>query len=223
MKPADSPRPWVAVASGVLAVVATILYPVAVFYGLQVYGPRTAALIVLVALVPMLVVRLARADRSELRKVAFLPLLIVGLVGTSAALGQVGLMLLVPVVINAALAVTFGVTLRNPPPMIERFARLQDPDLTDAEVAWCRMWTAIWTGFFVLNVVVVTALAVNGWIRAWTYYTGLIAYVLMGGLFTAEYVLRKARFGRFSTHLLDRILAWGLARLGWEPFRRREQ
>ncbi len=40
----------------------------------------------------------------------------------------------------------------------------------------------------------------------WALYTGFVSYLLVGLLFAAEYVFRKARFGRFGPGLLDRAL-----------------
>ena len=205
------------VVAGVVGVVATVAYPVLVFYGLSRYGPRAVAGVALIALVPLVVARLVRTPKAQLRQVAFVPLLVLALVGLSALLGRAGLMLLVPVVINAVLAATFGTTLRTPTPMIERFARMEVPDLTPPEVAWCRLWTQIWTGFFIMNVAIIAGLVAADLLSWWMYYTGLIAYVLMGMLFASEYVLRKARFGRFHQHLPDRALAWGLSRIGVRP------
>ena len=41
----------------------------------------------------------------------------------------------------------------------------------------------------------------------WSLYTGLVAYFLMGLLFTVEFVVRKATFRRFGDSLPDRVLA----------------
>ena len=216
VKPADpSSLRWRAVAASVFGVAAVVAYPLLVFYGLAHSGPRTVALVLLVALIPSVVVRLAKAPRDQWRQVAFVPLVVMGLVAASAILNRAGLILMVPVVINAVLAVSFGATLRTPTPMIERFARLENPDLTPAEVRWCRLWTKIWVGFFVVNVVIVTALVSADWRSWWMYYTGLIAYLEMGVLFATEYIFRKARFGRLGQHPPDRALGWLLRRLGW--------
>lgn len=202
------------VVAGVIGVAVTVSYPLLVFYGLSRYGPRAVASILLLGLVPLVVARLARSNRANLRRIGFVPVLVLGLVATSAVLGQAGLMLMVPVVINAVLAASFGATLWTPTPMIERFARLEHPDLTDEEVAWCRLWTQIWTSFFVISAVIVAALVVLGFLTWWMYYCGLIAYVVMGMLFATEYIIRKARFGRFGTQPPDRALEWLMKRLG---------
>ena len=102
---------------------------------------------------------------------------------------------MLPVAINALLLLTFGWTLRRGAmPMVERFARLQLDDPTPAQLAWCRLWTWIWCGFFVWNIVVATVLAVAAPLAWWATYNGLISYVLMGGLFATEFLMRRRRF-----------------------------
>ena len=209
------PKRWRVVVTTAVTVIGSVLYPLLVFYGLTRFGPRAVAGMLLVVLVPAAVVRLMRADRASLRRLGFVPLLVIALLATGAAVGRAGFVLLVPAAINVVLAATFAATLWSTTPMIERFARLQDSHLRPPEVTWCRTWTILWTGFFVLNVSVVSTLVVLDWRRAWMYYTGLIAYGLMGMLFASEYVLRKARFGRLADHPLDRALAWSFARFGW--------
>ena len=90
----------------------------------------------------------------------------------------------------------FGVTLRRGAmPMIERFARLQDPELTADKQQWCRLWTWIWCSFFVVNASaagVLAALAPMAW---WVAWTTTISYALMGVLFGGEWLLRRRRFG----------------------------
>jgi len=90
--------------------------------------------------------------------------------------------------------------------MVERFARLKVDDLSQAELGYCRAITAIWCGFFVLNGLTSALLAIWGTRSAWALYSGLIAYLLMGLLFAAEYLVRKARFGRFGSGLVDRLV-----------------
>ena len=53
--------------------------------------------------------------------------------------------------VNASLLVLFAASLLHPPSLIERLARLQQPDLPAAAVAYTRRVTQVWCGFFVLN------------------------------------------------------------------------
>jgi uncharacterized membrane protein len=124
------------------------------------------------------------------------------------ALETVQPLLFVPVVVNGVLLFSFASTLWTERPLIERFARLQDEDLTAAEVAWCRTWTSVWSVFFAVNVAMATGLGLAQKLHWWALYNGLFAYIIMGCLFGSEYTLRKYRFGRYRPHPLDRFLQW---------------
>jgi uncharacterized membrane protein len=114
--------------------------------------------------------------------------------------------MLVPLAINVGFLVLFGATLFAETPMIERFARLTDSDLSPAERRWCRLWTWIWAVFFAGNALVIGVFTWLGALAWWTTYTGLLCYLIMGNLFGIEYTLRKYRFGRFNAGFVDRTL-----------------
>jgi uncharacterized membrane protein len=98
---------------------------------------------------------------------------------------------LYPVLVNAGLLVSFGFTLIRPPSMIERFARLQEPELPPRAVRYTRRVTQVWCAFFAANgsAALVTALWMSE--RAWALYNGFIAYVLIGALFGIEWLVRQ--------------------------------
>lgn len=184
------------------------LYPVAVWVGLTYLSTRAVGLLVLGVLVPMLVVRLWRADRTTFWSILRIPLAILGLILIGVILDDRRYVLAMPVLINTVLLLTFGPTLRRGAiPMIERFARMQEPELGPDKQAHCRQFTWVWCGFFAANGAVAAALALWAPLAWWATYTGLVAYVLMGLLFTIEYVVRKARFREYGRGLHDRLLA----------------
>jgi uncharacterized membrane protein len=98
---------------------------------------------------------------------------------------------LYPVLVNAALLGAFGYSLIFPPSMIERFARMREPDLPPRAIHYTYRVTQIWCGFFVLNgmIAVITALWASP--TTWSVYNGLVAYLLMGLLFAGEYAVRR--------------------------------
>jgi uncharacterized membrane protein len=194
-------RKVLAVLNGVLVVG----YPVAVYVGLTRFSARGVGLVLLLLLLPGVLLKLRRARREDLLAVARLPLSVMALVGLAAALDDARFVLSLPVLINLALLSQFGVSLRSTP-MVERFARMQDPDLSPAQVAYCRRVTQVWCGFFVINAATSAVLALFASVAVWALYTGLIAYVLVGAVATVEYVVRKARFREYGTGLHDRLL-----------------
>jgi uncharacterized membrane protein len=99
---------------------------------------------------------------------------------------------LYPVFMNAAMLAAFAATLWKPPSMIERFARVFEPDLPESGVRYTRNVTWVWVAFFLLNGAIALWSALQpGW-AAWTYYNGFIAYAAAGLLFAGEYLVRQS-------------------------------
>jgi uncharacterized membrane protein len=190
----------------VLNAVLAVSYPAAVYFGLLHWSPRLVGCVLLALLLPGIGLRLYGAGRERAWGVLKLPLAVAALVAACAISGDARFMLALPVLINVALLAGFGSSLRAVP-MVERFARLQNPDLSAAQVRYCRSVTWIWCLFFACNAAVSAILALWGSLAAWSLYTGLIAYVLIGALGSTEYVVRKIRFREYGAGLHDRLLA----------------
>lgn len=205
------------IVSSIVFGVALVGYPIAAYFAFRYLSPRVASAVLLVVFIPAAISRLSARSRAALAPLAMLPLLTVGLLLASAALDSAGLALLVPALVNATLLLAFGVTLLSDPPMIERFARLQVDDLQPDELRWCRGWTWGWSAFFLVNGGIALYLALLATMEAWTTYNGLIAYILMGTMFGVEYSVRKYRFGRLGTHLVDRTLRRIFEAFGRQP------
>jgi uncharacterized membrane protein len=95
-----------------------------------------------------------------------------------------------PIVISLAVAGIFGNSLIWPPSLIERIARLREPDLPPAAIAYTRGVTQVWFGFLLGNAAIAAALGLWGTLAQWTLWTGLISYLLMGSLFLGELAWR---------------------------------
>jgi uncharacterized membrane protein len=179
---------------GVIGAVLTVAYPLAVYFGLSRFSVRAVSLLLLCLALPMIALRMRGKKREHLVSLLPVPISVIALIALSAILEDHRFMLALPVLISAALLVTFGASLASGTPMIERFARMQRPDLPPDHAVHCRQVTWVWCGFFVVNGAIASVLAIRGPLEWWTLYSGLIAYVLMGVLFAAEYVVRKYRF-----------------------------
>jgi uncharacterized membrane protein len=181
-------------------------YPLAVYVGLLHLGTRSLGLLLMLLLLPGLAIKWRRARREDVWAVARLPLSVLALVGLAALFDEPRFVLALPVLINAVLLINFASSLRGTP-LVERFARMQDPELGPEQVRYCRTVTIVWCIFFVFNGALSGALALFASVAAWALYTGLVAYLLIGLLASAEYVVRKARFREYGTGLHDRLLA----------------
>jgi uncharacterized membrane protein len=162
-----------------------IAYPLVVWLGSGTIEPRLLAVLLGIVLL-MRLKTLNRGIAARWWIVATLALL------TAAIWANALLPLkLYPVIVNAAFFVAFGYSLIVPPSMIERFARLNEPELPEPAVAYTRRVTQVWCVFFVLNGFIAFVTAVWASPGVWWLYNGFIAYVLMGLLFIAEYWLRN--------------------------------
>lgn len=196
----------------VLAIVNAVLvaaYPVIVWIGLSYLGTRAVSVMVLALLVPTLAIRLRKADRATFWSVVRVPIAILALVVLGAVTNDPRFVLAMPVVINLVLLATFGETLRaGQVPIIERFARLVETELSEDKQAHCRTWTVRWCVFFALNASVALALGLFATPFVWAAYNGGIAYALMGVMFAAEYLSRKSRFRDDPPrNAMDRLMA----------------
>lgn len=193
-------------ALAIFNVVLVLGYPLAVYLGLTHLNARSASLLLLLLLSPGLVQKLRSASRDRLKSVAALPLSIFTLVALSAWLDNPRFVFALPVLINGALLAQFVASLRTTP-MVERFARLQEPELSLAQVAYCRRVTLVWASFFAVNAAVSASLAWLASVATWALYNGVIAYVLIGILGASEYIVRKAKFREYGSGLHDRLIA----------------
>lgn len=192
---------------GILGALLVVVYPVAVYFGLSRLSVRAVGLMLLCIVVPTLALRFRGRKREHVKAILPVPLTVIGLLTLSAVLEDQRFILALPVLISVALLVQFAASLRTETSMIERFARMQKPDLPEDHRAHCRQATWLWCGFFVANGAIAGLLALFGPLEWWTLYTGLIAYIVMGVLFGAEYVVRKYRFREYGRGLHDRLIA----------------
>jgi len=170
---------------GLLLVMAGLLYPFAVYFGMEHLSPRLFA-----ALLGGLWLARAISQRGQpgSRWMAGAALAFCALLGLA---GEPALLRWYPVLLNLMLLALFGLSLKFGPPLVERLARLQEPELPEHAVRYTRQVTVVWTGFFLANGLVVTVLTLWAPLGWWTLYTGLIAYALMGLLFAAEWLIRQ--------------------------------
>ena len=108
------------------------------------------------------------------------------------------LLFIPPIVINLALAWVFGRTLvRGRVPLISRFALMEQGTLSAEVASYTRMLTWLWTSLFVAAAAISLALALSGNHDAWSLFTNLINYLLVGALFLGEFVYRRLRFRNY--------------------------
>lgn len=193
-------------ALSVLAVVGALLYPMAVYLGLQTLPPRHLAMAWAAVVLLLLGVRLRGASGADLWVLARIPATTLGVLGVAAWLDDARALMAVPVFVNVAMLGVFGATLRGEVTMIARFARATGAVLDGPRFAHCRQATVAWCVFFAVNASLTAGLAAAGQRGAWALWTGLLAYVVMGGLFAGEFMVRRLRFREFGAGPADQLL-----------------
>lgn len=76
-------------------------------------------------------------------------------------------------------------------PLVERLARLREPNLPPEGVRYTRKVTLVWCGFFVGNGTMALFTVLQGDMHLWTLWNGMVAYILMGMLMAAEWLVRQ--------------------------------
>ncbi len=173
-------------AKRVVLVIITLLYPLAVYMGLQSFDARHLVLLLIV----IAGIRMMSLGESPLNHWFWLPLLTLLGVWTWLLNSPLALKLY-PVLVSVSFLGLFLWSLKSPPSMIERIARLQDPQLPERGVIYTRQVTKVWCCFFGLNGSVALAITLYGTDAQWALYNGLVAYLCMGTLFAAEWLVRQ--------------------------------
>lgn len=174
-------------ASVVVFAAVSILYPLLAAFAVRAFGPGW----VLLGLFVLLGLRSALGLQSKVPGG-----LTYGLLFVAGALALVALfdrhlsVRLYPAFMNIAMLIAFAQTLIRPPSMIERFARLVEPNLPEHGVRYTRAVTWAWCVFFTVNATIAAYTAAFSSWSVWTLYNGVIAYIAMGAVFAGELLIR---------------------------------
>ncbi len=196
--------------SGIVAGLVCACFPLIFLWTGEVASPRRAGAGVLLCLGLATLVRSLGGARSAGVASGFVmvPVMTGAGVAVATALDSANALLLTPVAVSVWLLAVFGASLRAPRTIVERLARLTNPDLSPPQVRYCRRVTLVWCGVFVTNAIVSGALAWAGQIRWWAAYTGLYSYALVGAVFAGEIMIRWFLFGQESV-VSSRLFAGG--------------
>ncbi|HDC4274712.1 TPA: hypothetical protein O8L25_003812 [Enterobacter cloacae] len=166
-----------------------LAWPFLIGYGLA--SHHLQWILPLMALVLLLRVWQTRQQRGPLRYV-FLSVTLAGAVLCVASLIHAHLwVLFYPVVVNLVMLVVFGGSLWTSMPMVERLARIREPQLSPAGVRYTRKVTKVWCGFFIGNGAVALFTVLYADLRLWTLWNGMLSYILMGTLMAGEWLVRQ--------------------------------
>jgi uncharacterized membrane protein len=169
-------------------------YPVAIYCALLWFEPRWVA----AAVVGLILIRWRGRALGMFAGLSWLShAVIAGSLALSigaALANDETLLRLYPAGISLALLALFGLSLRTPPSMVERFARLTHPDLPEERARYCRRVTEVWCVFFAANATISVWSAVAASREVWALYNGFLVYLAMGALFGGELLVRRRLF-----------------------------
>lgn len=177
------------IALKVLSAVLLVTYPLFIYVGLK-YLPLFFLAPMIMIICVIRITTLKTNVKEWLWVMRTVLILTIVLCGFALIMRSASWMLYYPVLVNSVMLGVFSYSLIKPPSMIERFARLQDPDLPQAAITYTRKITKIWCGFFMVNGTI-SMLSTQLSIEYWTLYNGLISYVLIGALLSGEWLYRK--------------------------------
>ncbi|MCL1892777.1 MAG: hypothetical protein FWG02_00895 [Holophagaceae bacterium] len=164
--------------------VLAIAYPFAVFFALKWgYSPKVLSLILILSALFQF-----NTQKIRLLRNAFLVCATILVSGLWLYNDEIFLKLY-PVLISASLLAVFAFSLKFPPSVIERFARITNPDLPQYAITYCHKVTQVWCCFFILNASIALYTVFLS-ARAWMLYNGLISYILIGLLMAGEFGFR---------------------------------
>lgn len=168
-----------------LIAVLTLLYPVAVYFSIQTVAPWQVASLLLLLII-------SRFFISQQMQWGWI-FTAIGVVYCGIAIWQNNLVSLrfYPVLMSFSFFIVFISSLKWSPPIVERIARLQHPDLPPEGVKYTYKVTVVWSLFFLLNGLIACYTALYASFKWWSLYNGLISYVLMGILMGSEYLIRR--------------------------------
>ncbi|TKF22695.1 DNA gyrase subunit B [Vibrio genomosp. F6] len=173
-----------------LSALVIFTYPLAVYFGINKFGLQAVGLLLGI----IFLIRIftgSQAKIKELKHLAWISgsagivLLVLGIM-----FKQHGWLTFYPVVVSLCMLTVFASSLKQPQTIIERLARLQEPDLPQSGIIYTRTVTKVWCVFFIINATIAFYTCFQP-LEIWTLYNGLISYILAGCLFASEWIIRQ--------------------------------
>ena len=175
-------------------------YPLAIYAALLWFEPRWVAAVV----VTLILIRWRGRALGVFAGLSWLSHAVIAAslalsIGAAVANDET-LLRLYPAGISLTLLVLFGISLRQPPTLVERMARLArmarptQRELPDDAVRYCRRVTEVWCVFFAVNAAISIWSALAASREVWALYNGFLVYLAMGTLFAGEWLLRRHLF-----------------------------
>ena len=165
-----------------------LLYPFAIYFGLNYFSPAKLAVFLLV----VILVRIALMKSSLQKMPWLLPATILGAIAilysfiTDSPMG----FKLYPLAVNFSMLLVFSYSYFKPPTVIETFARLSEKGFSDQAISYTAKATLVWCLFFIVNALISLYTALYTSLDTWMIYNGFLSYIFMATLMGGEYLVR---------------------------------
>lgn len=170
-------------------VLLVLAYPLWVFWGINhIDIEKVGAVIIVLAVLRLLFDK--KPLKDSLGGIAIV-VIVVGLTIYGVIHENANAFRYYPVLVSASFLILFSASLWQKQTIIERIARLQEPDFPDAAITYTRKVTIAWCGFFIVNGSIAAWTAIAASWETWTLYNGCISYILMGLMFSIEWLIRR--------------------------------
>jgi len=178
--------------------VATLVYPFIVFTSIERIGPATLSIVLFCLLVARVIIRRRFKDPEQ-----YVQLMLVGSLCLMAAWNESEILLrFYPVAMNMAFSLFFFYSLTKEVTLIEKFAQYFVKNPEPYQRQYMRGLTKAWAILLLVNAGVAAYTACCTSLEIWTFYNGVISYVLFGLFSLAELINRhfyeKRRLARLS-------------------------
>ncbi len=153
---------------------------------------------------------LRRRHRATLVLAGLLAAVLAVLVARGGVAGVARLYVLQHAVIHAALAWTFGITLRpGATPLISALASRLHERFTPAMRDYTRRLTALWVAYFIAMIGISLALYAFAPWTVWSWFANLVTPLAAAAFFVGEHLLRRWRHPEFErVSLAAALQAW---------------
>lgn len=169
-----------------------IAYPFIVYFGLDHFDPRTIAVILIgIAIIRLILVTKIGTWAISLTQTKWIAAALVMICSLVIFSNTSDYLKFYPLLVNISMLIVFFASLLNPPTVIERIARIKNPELPPEGIRYTRNVTIVWCFFFFVNGAMALYTSLASDVAFWAVYNGLISYVIMGILFIGEYAIRR--------------------------------
>ena len=190
---------------GALSTVLAFGSPVVLYFAVRSGHIDEGALLLLAYAVLRALPAVLAAKREQLFAAVRLPLVAIAGASVTLITHEPRALLILPSASQVAFAAVFLSSLRGTP-LVEHFARMKVPVLTLRHIRYCRIVTVVWGGILLAAAATGGLLAFVAPLGVWAAFSTVGSYVIVGVVFSTEYVVRKILFREYGSLPFDRVL-----------------